>query len=85
MRFMPISEYAETTHICGLCGLYKIRIHYVDWENIFGHAVSCGYALLRLGYPHMRLHTSYPHYFYTVSCRFGKYNRICAYVDIGNA
>ena len=85
MRFMPISEYAETTHICGLCDLHKIRIHYVDWENIFGHAVSCGYALMRLGCPHMRLHTSLLR-IRIISIRFhADSENIIAYVDIGNA
>ena len=34
MRFMQISSYEEKTHICGLCGPFKIQIHYADWENI---------------------------------------------------
>ena len=83
MRFMPISEYAETTHICGLCDLHKIRIHYVDWENIFGHAVSCGYALMRLGYPHICAYILCIRIF---SIRFhADSENIIAYVDIGNA
>ena len=34
MRFKRVSEYAEKTNICGYVVLYKIRMHYANWENI---------------------------------------------------
>ena len=34
------------------------------------YAVSCGYALMRLGYLHMRLYFPNPHDFYAVSCGY---------------
>ena len=34
MGFMGISEYAEKTEYIWICGLYKIRLHYVEWENV---------------------------------------------------
>ena len=40
MRFMRISKYADRSRICGL---YRIRIHYADWEN------KCAYIST---YPH---------------------------------
>ena len=43
MWFMRISEYAEKNEYIRLCGLYKMRIHFVDWENV------CAYIS---AYPH---------------------------------
>ena len=40
MRFLRLSAYAEK-YIFRICGPYKIRIHYADWQNI------CAYVLIK--------------------------------------
>ena len=39
IQFMRIDAYTEKPHICSLCCLYGIQIHYADWKNICSHAL----------------------------------------------